>query len=101
MISQEVGVKPCLCLAHQNLVQAKRAAQPLRRGMRGWIVHELGDVSIVDRMKRAELLSFAHKVLGVKVRQWDSNGKYMVYRSPDDIRRDCKETQAVLFAPFP
>ena len=63
-------------------------------------MHELGDVSSVDRMKRAELISFAHKVLGVKVRQWASNGKYMVYRPPDDIRRDCKEIQALLLVPF-
>ena len=93
MISQEVGVKP-------SRYGFKRAAQPLRREKRGQIAHELGDVNIVDRMKRAELMSFTRKVLGVNVRQWAPNGKYMVYRLASDVRRDCKETQALLYAPF-
>ena len=88
-----------------ELVETFRAWKPtmsisLRLEKRRQSEHELDGVNCVDRMQRAELFRFARKVFGVPVRQSSAIGQYMVYRSVHDVRRDCKELEALLLAPF-
>ena len=84
-----------------ELVETFRAWKPrMWMQKRRQSLHELGGVDFVDRMPRHDLFRFARKVLGVQVRQCSAIGQYMVYRSVYDVRRDCKEIQALLLAPF-
>jgi len=50
----------------------------------------------VEDMRKAELMKFAADVLGVATRRVGPDGKNNLWRSVEEVRRDCKEKEARL-----